>query len=177
MQRTIALGVMLVGTVLSAAVADAAAPVMIVERVDVTFPSHFWTTSCGFSVLRHQVGTARVLVQQTSGSAFEMDTVSDWTETLIAPSTGKSFVQRHGPVRYQYPQGIFVGAPARLIELGLELSVPGLPAEAGRMVFEGEIVFIDGGIPFIDVTDFVSSVGHFNDPAAYVAAGCAALGD
>jgi len=178
MSRAAALGFVVGASLAFVGAVQADAPFRDVEHVDQTFLSNFWTAECGFDVLRTQIGTARFTLHTQPGSAHEIDTFSDWTETLSAPSTGRSFKQIVGPVRTGYPEGIFVGAPARIIFLGNGSSVPGL-TEAGRYVYEAEVVFVLGGVPVTDVFAPISTAGHDpldDDFDAYVEAGCAALG-
>jgi hypothetical protein len=156
--------------------ARADAPTSYVQQVDETFPSAFWTSACGVLVLRHQSGALRVSIHQGASSAHEIDTFADWTDTITAPSTGRSFTQASGPVRTDSPDGIYLGAPARITYLGRELSAPGLPQDAGREVYSAEVTFISDGLPFTEITGFESVHGHFNDFDDYIAAGRAALG-
>jgi hypothetical protein len=156
--------------------ARADAPISYVQQVDETFPSEFWTSACGILVLRHQAGTLRVSIHEGASSAHEIDTFADWTDTVMAPSTGRSFTQASGPVRTDYPEGIYLGAPAQIADLGRELSAPGLPQDAGREVYSADVVFISDGLPFTEITGLESIHGHFNDFEDYVAAGRLALG-
>ena len=173
----LAVAVSLLGTFV--ATVSANAPVRDTQQLDETFRSRFWSRACGFLVLRHDVGTYSVTlhVANDGGSAREQDSFNTITSTLIAPSTGNSFVDRFGPTKYLYPDGIVLGGAAQLILVGPEQKVPGLPPDVGRVVYNGEIVFIDdNGIPFIDVDpNPVSTNGHFNDIGPVIAAGCAAL--
>jgi hypothetical protein len=74
--------------------AAAAAPIFRVRPVDVTFPLPGVTAVCGFPVNDHVQGTIRKIIRQQPSGAFIITTVEsqEFTETLVAPSTGRSLV-------------------------------------------------------------------------------------
>ena len=91
--------------------------------------------------------------------------------------TGGSFTTpASATLKTEYPQGAILGAPATLTFTGMQSHVPGLAPQAGRQVFLGEVVsFTPEGIPVTDFAGPSTSRGHFDDPAAVLAAICTAV--
>ena len=149
-------------------------PIRQRQAVDAVFPNSFVSASCGLPVFQHNVGTFTFTVHANGEAAHELDTFVG-TITFFAPSTGGSFGGKTGPIRFEYPEGIAVGAPAREIVLGRDIKVSGLPPDAGRYVYEGEIVDVVDGVPFVTVVPVpVESHGQ-NDIDDLIAAWCSAL--
>src|SRR3954468_9871025 len=101
-----------------AGTASADSPIRVLQSGEVTFPSRFWSHACGFLVLKTQTGPFWITVHTAhdGSSAHELDTFNTMKQTLWAPSTGRSFQDNIGPEKYEYPEGIFLGAPALVIE-------------------------------------------------------------
>ena len=73
------------------------------------------------------------------------------TTRCCAPATGNSFSYKFGPARFVYPEGAFIGAPSIVTLTGIHEDFPGAPAEAGRTVLVGEVVFVTPeGVPIVD---------------------------
>jgi hypothetical protein len=164
------------GVLLALAFAGAAhggAPVKEEAEVDLTDQSTRWSDLCGFEVDYVVSGKLRVSFQPGSNVAHEVDTFPGFKQVLVAPSTGGSFTQILGPTRVEYPDGVFIGAYARVTFLGKGYSTPGY-SEAGRYVYAGQVFLILDGVPLVDWTDPISSSGHdplHDDTEAYYAAG------
>ena len=157
----------------------AAAPTKLRFSVDDTFPSTRYTNACGFPVVRHDEGDVQILLTraQNGGQIVgEIDTVPGYKITLSAPGTGGSFTSTVSSVlKSSYPDGVYVGAPALLVFVGLQFRAPGL-AQAGREVYAAEIAFVDeAGVPFTEPTELLESNGHFTDFASFAAVVCEAL--
>ena len=138
------------------------------------------SAACGFSVVGViDVTEFDLAVLNRSGDVFrELDLVAHVTETVFAPSSGKSFVF---PVvesfHYSYPDGTDVGDPAVVTIDGFVRKLPGGPADAGHVVYgNGVIVAVDqNGFPRVQFGQPTSVVGNRVDPAQAIATVCAAL--
>ena len=168
----------LVAVLVLAAPAHAAGPTRVTEEIDVAFFSSFWTRACGVPVVQTLQGTLQVeLFTAKDGSVREIDTFPGLKFQLSAPSTGGSFSTPLGPTVFEYPEGAQPGAPSIVTTLGLHRRVPGLPAEAGRTVFDGIVLFLDPrGLPIVDFgPPAVTTNGNVNDLFEMIAGACAAL--
>jgi hypothetical protein len=146
---TLALGVALGGH------ASAAAPIKVSNPVDFTTLAPFTSATCGFDVYQHLVGTFTATAITKSGAVVkEIDGAHHARLTWFAPSRGTSYsYPLNSPVKYYYPQGATLGAPAIFTIYGLSEKVPGAPAAAGPAVFNGVVVdFSPDGIPLV-ITD------------------------
>jgi hypothetical protein len=94
-----------------------------------------------------------------------------------APSTGESFSYKFGPAFFEYPDGVYIGAPSIVTLAGIDQHVLGFLAEAGRTVVVGEVIAVTPeGVPIVDfVGPTLSEHGNQLDPAASLANICAAL--
>jgi hypothetical protein len=109
-----------------------------------TVPSPEYTAACGFDVLLSVDGMIDVtLHSDREGSVRELDTSPGLRIVVSAPSTGRSFEHGFGPTRYDYPDGLYVGAPALITSDGIRGNAPGVPADAGRLVTPGVVVAFD----------------------------------
>jgi hypothetical protein len=149
------------------AVAAGARPLSYTFEVDVSGYVPVLSAACGFDVYGHQVGTAHVLLfLAADGTTIvrEMDWNTGWTVTFSAPSLGTSVTQRQaGPLITTYPEGTDVGDPVTAMLVGTGGRIGDDPAEAGRRVVLGEVLFVDPstGIPVVDLFNVVSASGHF----------------
>jgi hypothetical protein len=182
-RKAIAVALLSAGIITSAAPAAASPPTRISESVDATFKSNRWTARCGFPVYIHEQGTINVLLFNSRDGIVisEIDTSPGYKTTYFSPlsvagGTGGSFTSPAAvALRTTYPDGIDLGAPAILSFNGLQGLVPGSP-QAGRDVYLGEVVFVTPeGQPFADLVAPISTNGHFDDFATFVAALCGAL--
>jgi hypothetical protein len=158
--------------------APAAQPTRVTEELDFAFVSGFWSRTCGVTVVQSVRGTLHVgLFTAADGSVRELDTFPSLSFELSAPSTGGAFSYPLGPVVFEYPDGVYVGAPSVVTTHGLIRRVPGLPAEAGRTVFAGVVVFVEStGVPVVDFgPPALEQHGRINDLGEMIAAACAAL--
>ena len=145
---------------------------------DVSFQSGSLTRRCGTPVFITVYGRLRITLRTgPDGAVHETDVYENWTVTYSAPATGRSFSVKLGPGFFDYPDGVFLGAPAVVSFVGVQQNVPGLPASAGRIVFPAEVVFVSpDGVPFVDPTGpTLSENGNLIDPTVTRAAICAAL--
>jgi hypothetical protein len=157
---------------------DAGAPTRFTDVLDFSFVSSFWTGTCGFPVVQTIQGKVHVeLFTAADGSVREIDTLPSLSFELSAPATGRSFSYPMGPTIFEYPQGAYVGAPSIVTTFGLQRRVPGLPAEAGRTVFEGVVLFLNAaGLPVVDFgPPAVEQHGNVNDLFDMIFGACAAL--
>ena len=158
--------------------AVAGPPKHVTIEDDFMFQSGFLTTLCGFDVLVTVQGTVHITLRMDrNGVLHEMDAFGDWSRTYSAPTKGTSFSFKFGPQRFVYPDGVYVGAPSIVTLTGIDANYPGAPAEAGRTVLEGVVVFVTPeGVPIVDFTGpLISQTGNILDPAAKLANLCAAL--
>lgn len=167
-----------------AAAATAGPPVVGTQEVDATFKSQFWSNTCGVPVFFHQEGTLTFRLVTNSNVIHEVDTFPGFTITIFSPveegGTGKSFTYLlPAPIHILYPEGTDIGDPGIVIFTGaIDFAAPGGPVIAGRQVLEGTIFdYTPEGIPFVDVTEELSTSGHFPEFEAFAAARCAFLTD
>ena len=145
----------------------AAAPLHFTFEVNQTVFAPALSAACGFDVFVTTEGTAHaVLFLEEDGSAVvrELDVNAGWTLTFSAPSLGTSYSQvGAGPLVATYPEGTDVGDPATVTISGINRKVGDDPAEAGRLVFNAVVVFVEPtfGIPIFALLDVVSATGHF----------------
>ena len=157
---------------------QAGQPVVINEDIDFSFTSGFWTGTCGLPVVQRVQGKSQVrLFTAADGTLHELDTLPSLKIELSAPSTGGSFSYPLGPAVFDYPAGVYVGAPSIVTTYGVQRRAPGLPAEAGLTVFEGVVIFIiDGILPVVDFgPPAVDEHGNVNDLSDMIDAACTAL--
>ena len=76
-----------------------------------------------------------------------------------------------------YPNGTTPGSKAVVTMTGLGDKVPGIPADAGWIVFaDATVLFVNSsGIPIVDFGPQSSSNGHSNSTTTLVTAICSAL--
>ena len=177
--RRLALAVALFGAFGGFAGSAAAEPPdHFVEELDVSFQSGFWTARCGFPVIISAKGTLRLMLRtDADGTVHEIDTFSSFRFGFTAPSTGETVEYMIGPGFFEYPEGTDLGDPAIVTFVGIASKAPGLPANAGRQVFDAVIIAHDPhGIPIIaTIGPPASESGHFGTAAEFQAAVCAAL--
>jgi hypothetical protein len=166
--------------VVAGRVASASAPTRVAFFVDRTVPSPFFTSACGFDVSITLTGvfTGTVFYDQSGAIAREVDTQPGAKESASSTTTGKSFSFPFSTVfHYEYPNGTAPGSQAIVTATGLADKVPGIPADAGRVVFDhATVLFVDtNGIPIVDFGAPSSTHGHSNSAAAATAAVCSAL--
>jgi hypothetical protein len=165
--RTLAAMVALPIVMLAPATASAAPPLRFSAEVDVTGYAAGLSATCGFDVFVTIQGTANaILFLDADASAIvrEIDWNAGWTRTYVAPSLGTAYTQRFGgPLLTSYPNGTDVGDAAVAVVAGTGGRIGDDPAEAGRVVYDAVIVFVDPatGIPAIDFVGVESATGHF----------------
>ena len=159
--------------------ASAAAPKVVVTSVDVTVQDAYFTDLCGAPIDFFNVGTfkAKLYMDRSGAIVREIDTtqgdVAGWTNEVIGATI--SFPAT-AALTTDYRKGITPGSPATVTGNGIAGKIPGLPADAGQAVFAGHVAFVDPeGVPIVVFDQLVSTTGHWNDPAAFEAAVCAAL--
>ena len=155
-------------------------PTFFTAVVNRTFISPFFTAACGFEVSISEVGTvkATVLSDQSGEIVSEIDTQPGFVVTYSSSASGKEFFFPFATAfHYDFPSGVTAGSPAIVIATGLVDNVPGLPADAGRVVYgDATVLFVaPGGIPIVDYGAPTAFSGDANDFGAIVEAGCAAL--
>lgn len=173
----LAIGLVALGAVTAVSTA-AAQPTTFTELIDDTRLLPRASAECGFDVYQRQVGTVIVkLFTNRQGSLVrELDLLRGFRIIWFAPSRGTSFAYPfNGAAWIDYPQGGTVGAPATLTFASFQAKVPGQPADAGRAVFTGQVIFVrPDGIPIVepqlDPVSVSGSTGHLTLPNV-----CAAL--
>jgi len=175
----VALAVTATAAAVLATASRASAPLHQRTTLSLSDVSPEYSAACGFEVDLTANGTLDVTVHTNAdGSVREQDVFPGLTIQVSAPSTGKSFDHVYGPTTYTYPDGVYEGAPAVITEHGVRGDAPGIPPDAGRVVSPGIVVAIIPGLGPITLPTGppISKTGNFEDPAAIVAAICAALG-
>jgi len=161
-----------------AAPVEAGPPKQLTFEDDAMFQSGRLTAACGFPVWITIKGTLHITLRtDRNGVLHEMDAFGDWSIAFSAPTNDTSFSYKFGPARFLYPDGVAIGAKSIVTLTGINADYPGAPAEAGRTVLEGEVVFVNPeGVPFVDFTGaLISQTGNIPDPAVSRANLCAAL--
>jgi hypothetical protein len=145
---------------------------------DATFPAGGLTAACGTPVFITVAGRLHIKLRtDKNGVLREQDHFQNWSLTISAPSTGRSFSFKLGPGFFDYPNGTAIGAAGTLKVTGIQQDFPGLHAEAGHFVFPTEVIAVTPeGIPIVDIVG-PPLVAHGNpiDPAVATAAACAYL--
>ena len=177
MPKLLILGAVAVMAVAFAVPASADAPKRFVLVDDFSFQSGLLTAACGTPVFRSVSGPVLVILRTAAdGSVQETDAFQNWALTISAPEFGTAISWKFGPAFYDYPEGAEIGAPAFVTVVGLDSKVPGLHAEGGRTVLQGEVIdFTPEGIPVADTFATLSEVGNQVDNPVLVEAICAAL--
>ena len=156
---------LLVFTMLVASQGTAAAdpPLQLRDHTDFTFRSGGASALCGFDVFVHLLGDGRAtLFYDKSGAIIrEVDSVINFKFTIFAPSTGKSFTYDFAEaLQTFYTNGAVLGSSAIAIATGLQERFPGDGVNAGRTVYQAEVVDVDeAGIPVVDFVDVLSHTG------------------
>jgi len=175
---TLAVGIAAV-TALTETSASATGADRTVMPLNFTVPSPGLSQLCGTPISISVAGTSVVSIISTgSGAATEVDTNPDLKITFTATDTGRtSSSALSGPAITDYPDGIYIGAPATYRALGLHQKVDGTAADAGQTVFDGAVVFVTpDGFPIVATADQPTKAdGHINDPTLVLAALCTAL--
>jgi hypothetical protein len=173
----LALGLIALGAA-PAAPAAAAQPTTFTEDIDDTRVLPRASAACGFPVHQRFAGTVTVkLFTDRQGALVrELNLFPGTRVTWFAPSEGTAFsYPLAGAAWFDYPQGGAVGAPATLTLTGLQDKVPGQPADAGRTVLAGQVIFVTpDGIPVVETdpvpVSVAGSTGNLTFPNV-----CAAL--
>lgn len=162
---------------LLAAPTAAGPPTQLFFEDDAMFQSGGLTAACGFPVFITIKGGIHIMLRtDRNGVLHELDTFSDWSFTFSAPSQGTSFSQKFGPATFVYPEGTAPGAPSIVTIRGVDTHVAGFPAQAGRTVFLGEVLFVTPeGVPVVDPISVISQTGNQLSGAESFAQICAAL--
>lgn len=145
---------------------------------DFGFPAPRQSAMCGTPIVVSFSGTGHILVHTApDGSVREQDFVENWLITYSAPATGKSLSYKLGPSHWDYPDGVYVGAPATITFLGVENNLPGRHATAGRLVVPAQVIaVVPPGIPIaVQIGPPISRSGTPPDTATFWAAFCGAL--
>lgn len=172
-------GALLAALLAAGAPAWGTPPLRFVYEVDQTFYAPGLSGACGFDVYVTTQGTAHALLfVDADGTAIvrEIDWNSGWTLTFTAPDNGTSYTEvEAGPLITSYPDGTEIGDPAIVMLVGSGGRIGDDPAEAGRILANAVVVFVDPatGIPGVDVVDVLAQNGSFI--GSIVARRCAAL--
>lgn len=175
---TVAVGYAAIPGVVSTA--SGSGPTFVSFPINHPSPIPALTPVCGFDVSLTVAGTykATVFYDQSGMVVRELETQPDTQLIWSSPTTGKSFAYPFSAVfRTEYPNGTTPGSPAVATMTGLGDKAPGIPADAGRLVFDhATVVFVNpDGVPIVDYGLPTSSHGHTNDRDALYAALCGAL--
>jgi hypothetical protein len=179
-RTVLALALVAIVSALIIASAQATPPSHFSEPVNFDFPNDYYTNLCGFPVVQSLDGTLDTTLRyDRSGSIIsEVDTQPGTTVTFSSPTSGKSFSWPYANILHtDYTNGGALGSKATAYGSGLSMNVPGVPANAGRAVFDA-VVFDSTpyGVPIVALTGVISVTGYTTDPDAVDAAICAALG-
>lgn len=161
----------------SAIPAGANQPRHVDDSVALSYPLPYYTKLCGFPVTFGLVGPIDSLLFFDAGGAVvrEVDTQPGAVNTFSSPFRSFSFPFASA-LRTTYTAGAAVGSAAIATGDGLAGKVPGIPADAGQISFNGVVVDVTpAGIPIVGFTNVRSTSGHSNDPALVDAAICASL--
>lgn len=143
--------------------ASANAPLQEWKSFDTTVKATGASAICGFDIWRHVEGSAHFIVFRDSSGAIvrEVDTFPALTNTIYAPSTGKSYTSVSPAVlRTYYTNGAAIGSEATAILTGLVEVYGDVGMDGGRLVFLARVVRFDAaGVPLIKGYATVSSVG------------------
>jgi hypothetical protein len=166
--------------VASASDAGAAAPTHVAFPVDQTFAIPELAPICGFDVSLNVRGTYNGTIFHDGAGAIvrELDTQPNTRLTWSSPTTGKSFAYPFSTTfHYDYLNGTAPGSRVVVTASGFGDKTPGVPASAGRIVFEDAVLLFvtPDGVPIVDYGMPTFATGHSNDPDAVDAAICAAL--
>jgi hypothetical protein len=166
--------------VASAPAAGAAAPLQVAFPIDHTSPIPELTPICGFDVSLTVTGTSKgTIFHDRAGEIVrELDTQPDTRFIWSSSTTGKSFAYPWSATyHYDYVDGNVAGSRVVVTVSGFGDKTPGVPASAGRVVFEDAVLLFvtPDGVPIVDFGMPTSATGHSNDPDAVDAAICAAL--
>src|SRR5437868_9503179 len=119
--------------------------------------------ACGFDVFGHFEGDLHWVVFYDRSGAIDrkVDTASNFTVTVWAPSTGKSYTTvSAASLHTQYTNGAAVGSTATAELTGLLEKFDGVAMDGGRLVFSAVVVGYDAaGVPLIDTVSTISSSG------------------
>lgn len=168
-------GVLAVG----AGSAAAEPPSHFVELRDFSFQSPGLTRRCGFPVVVSSYGTIRYMLRTDRDDGLvERDVLASYRITYGSPTSGRSFDFAIGGARvFDYPNGTAVGAHGFVTITGIANKVPGLPAIAGRAVFETVVMLHDpNGVPLVlPIGPPIFDSGSSIDAVTFFEAFCAAL--
>jgi hypothetical protein len=163
----------------SAGGAGASPPRLVTTEVDLSVVDSYFTELCGFEVRFFNVGTfsSKLFVDETGTIVREIDTFPGTKAGWSSPASGRSIVfPASAKLLMEYLNGTAPGSAVTVTGSGISAKVPGIPADAGRAVFAGHVVFIDpDGVPIVAFDQLLSITGHYSDPAVFEAAVCAAL--
>jgi len=137
-----------------------------------------YSAACGFDVFVSTDGVLQVSFKtKADGSVREHDVFPGLRIEVSAPSTDRSFEHVFGPTTYDYPEGLYEGAPAVITSVGVRGDAPGIPPDAGRVVTPGVVVAIipELGPITVPIAPPVSQTGSTEDPPLVVTAICGAL--
>ena len=170
----------IVGGVLALApAAQAAAPRHVTVYANVSVTDDYFTDLCGFEVVFFNVGPFKAtLFPGADGTVVrEVDTYPNVKTGWFAPDSGSTVrFPVSATLITDYPNGTAPGAAVTVTIDGFAGKVPGIPADAGRVVFAGHVLFIDpSGAPIVAFDDLISLTGRSSAPATFEAALCAAL--
>ena len=152
-----------------ATLAQAAPPTMVEYTIDRTTRMGRFSTACGFPVYRH-IHAVLDIKLFTAGNGQqvvrETDTTPGGKATFFSPlelgGTGGSYdVPLGGHEHYLYPDGVYLGAPAVEILVGMyTTNAPGSPY-AGQETYLGEIIDIDeNGVPLVGMYWWLAPESH-----------------
>lgn len=160
--------------------AGASTPDRVTTSIDFSVVDPYYSAVCGTPVLFFNQGTmSSTLFRDEAGAVTrEIDTNRHDTVGWEAPATGGRIQFPNSATLITiYPDGTGPGSPAVVTGSGLNDKIPGVPAEAGLAVFSAHIDHLDAdGVPIVAFDALLRTEGHADDPAAFDAATCAALG-
>ena len=98
------------------------------------FQSGFLTATCGTPVFVTIQGIVHITLRtDRNGVLIEVDSFADDSITFSAPATGGSASYKFGPLKFVYPDGVFIGAPSIVTLMGIHADFPGRPPKRDEL--------------------------------------------
>ncbi len=157
--------------------AVATQPKRVADSVTFTAPLAYYANRCGVPVSFTLSGRidSDLFYDQSGTIVREVDTQPGATETFSSPYHSFSFPFA-SVLHTTYSDGASIGSAAVATGEGLAGKVPGIPADAGSITYQAQVVGTSpAGIPIVGFEGILAMHGHGNDPDQADDAICNAL--